>query len=222
MKFLLTKYKKQLYFLFPILLVGGLAYAVTTFGSTPLFDSTEDFVLFSNEKITLEQKTQISSGFLGSNNGIHIKKENIVNSDMFADEIALDKETQVNGNISYNKLTTQKSTQVFGVQTNQVNLLIAVIPDIPEFQPGQDNVIVAGDTNTLNQGNYFNILLKKSSKQQIQHTKQSNIKDTSNTNKNINTFKNINDSNNNNSPNINASKDSNVNNKNDSNSLYGT
>ncbi len=144
--------------------IGGIAFVAFNFSGTPLFGSTDQFVLFAQEEIKLEQDTQVSSGDVGSNGKIDIEKDIIVNGNLFADTITIDKNTSINGNASFNKLKLHKDSQILGTQTNRIQLPIANLPEIPEFQIGTEDFKLEGTTNTLPAGNYRNITLEKNSR----------------------------------------------------------
>ena len=63
------------------LAIAGLAFVALTSpkNNQPLFSNLENFVLFAEEEITLEQGVQISSGDIGSNNKLDIQKEIVIN-----------------------------------------------------------------------------------------------------------------------------------------------
>src|SRR3989338_4252372 len=156
------------HYLISAVVVSGVVFAATNFNfnQQPLFSNTNNFVLFSEKEITLEQETQISSGDLGSNNKLDIQKDNIINGNLFAKEISIDKNTTVNGNTSFNKLKFHKDSQILGVQTKPVKLPIASLPQIPNFTIGNQNLTFTG-TSTLNihtPGSYRNIIMEKNSR----------------------------------------------------------
>src|SRR3989338_1624203 len=144
--------------------VGGLAAAMFSFNSQPIFDNTDNFVLFAQEEIKLEQGVQVSSGDLGSNGKIDIEKDSIINGNLFAKEISIDKNTIINGNASFNKLKLHKEVQILGTQTKPVQLLIANLPEIPAFNIGTQNFNFTGATNTLAAGSYRDIVVEKNSR----------------------------------------------------------
>src|SRR3989338_2219833 len=144
--------------------VGGLAAAMFSFNSQPIFDNTDNFVLFAQEEIKLEQGVQVSSGDLGSNGKIDIEKDSIINGNLFAKEISIDKNTIINGNASFNKLKLHKDAQILGTQTKPVQLPIANLPEIPDFQVGTQDFKFEGQDNTLAAGSYRNITLEKNSR----------------------------------------------------------
>ena len=144
--------------------IGGIAFAATNFSNPLLFQNTENFVLFAQEEIKLEQGVQVSSGDLGANEEIDIQKDAIINGNLFADKITLDKNTVINGNVSFNKLKLHKEAQILGTQTKPVQLPIAVLPDIPDFQIGTQDFKFTGENNTLSAGSYSNITLEKQSR----------------------------------------------------------
>lgn len=145
------------------LATGGIVISAMN-SAPPLFSSLDNFVLFAQEEIKLEQGVQVSSGDLGSNGKIEIEKDAIINGNLFADEITIDKNTTINGNVSFNKLKTEKDTQILGTQTNPVQLPIANLPDIPGFQVGTQDFKFEGQSNTLAAGNYRDILIEKDSR----------------------------------------------------------
>ena len=146
------------------LALGGIALVAMNFNNLPLFNSLDSFVLFAQEEIKLEKDTQISSGDIGSNGKIDIDKEAIINGNLFADKITLDKNVTINGNVSFNKLKTEKETQILGTQIKPVQLPIANLPEIPEFQIGTQDFKFEGQENTLAAGSYRDITLGKNSR----------------------------------------------------------
>src|SRR3989338_3623456 len=147
--------------------VGGLAAAMFSFNSQPIFDNTDNFVLFAQEEIKLEQGVQVSSGDLGSNGKIDIEKDSIINGNLFAKEISIDKNTIINGNASFNKLKLHKEVQILGTQTKPVQLLIANLPEIPAFNIGTQNFNFTEATNTLAAGSYRDIVVEKNSRLEL-------------------------------------------------------
>src|SRR3989338_6856260 len=147
--------------------VGGLAAAMFSFNSQPIFDNTDNFVLFAQEEIKLEQGVQVSSGDLGSNGKIDIEKDSIINGNLFAKEISIDKNTIINGNASFNKLKLHKEVKILGTQTKPVQLLIANLPEIPAFNIGTQNFNFTGATNTLAAGSYRDIVVEKNSRLEL-------------------------------------------------------
>lgn len=94
----------------PSLVFGGFVAAIV-FINPPIFDKIDNFVLFAQEEIKLEQDVQVSSGDIGSNNKINVEKT-VINGNLFADEIELDKNVVINGSVSSNKLEIKKETQM--------------------------------------------------------------------------------------------------------------
>ena len=147
-----------------VLAFGGIVLAAVNFNSQPLFQNTDNFVLFAQEEIKLEQGVQISSGDLGSNKKIDIEKDAIINGNLFADRISIDKNTTINGNASFNKLQIKKESEILGTQTKPIQLPIVNLPEIPEFTIGTQDFKFEGENNTLPSGNYRNITIEKNSK----------------------------------------------------------
>jgi len=164
--FLVKVNKKQ--FILPVaafVIFSGLVFNGNLFaGEEPLFDSLDNFVLFAQEEIKIEQGVQISSGDLGSNKEINIEKDAIINGNLFAHEITIDKNATVNGNASFNKLKLHKDSQILGTQTKPIQLPIANLPEIPEFTIGIQDFRFEGQNNALSSGNYRDIILEKDSR----------------------------------------------------------
>lgn len=156
--------KVEPYHIVSVLAIGGIIFAAANFSGPPLFNNLDNFVLFAQEEIKLEQGTQVSSGDLGSNKEIDIEKDTIINGNLFADKITLDKNTIVNGNVSFNKLKIKEETQILGTQTKPVQLPIANLPEIPDFQIGTQDFKFEGQNNALASSNYRDITLEKNSK----------------------------------------------------------
>ncbi len=146
------------------LAAGGIAFAAFNFNGTPLFNNLDNFVLFASEEIQIEQGTQVSSGDLGSNGKIDIEKDVIINGNLFANEITIDKDSTINGNASFNKLKPHKNSRILGTQTKPVQLPIANIPNVSEFQIGTQDFRFEGATNTLSVGSYRDIILEKNAR----------------------------------------------------------
>ncbi|MDP3947312.1 MAG: polymer-forming cytoskeletal protein, partial [bacterium] len=150
------------HYVISLLAAGGIALAALNFTSPPLFENTDNFVLFAQEEIKLEQGVQVSSGDVGSNGDIDIQKDAIVNGNLFADKITVDKNTTINGNVSFNKLKLHKDAQILGTQTKPVQLPIAILPEIPDFPVGTQDFKFEGQANTLAAGNYRDVVLEES------------------------------------------------------------
>ncbi|MDP3935063.1 MAG: hypothetical protein Q8Q46_02530 [Candidatus Giovannonibacteria bacterium] len=151
--------------IFFFLAAGGIVLAAFNFnpptGGQPLFQNLDQFVLFAEEEIKLEQGVQVSSGDLGTNGKLNIQKEVIVNGNLFADRITIDKDSQINGHVSFNTLETKKETKILGTQTKPVSLPIANLPEILAFQIGTQDFKFEGQANTLPAGHYRDITLEK-------------------------------------------------------------
>jgi len=163
MKPLLTTHRLKLELLTAVFLTVGLAYALITSASTPLFQTTEDFVLFATQDLKLEQEVQVSSGNLGSNNTISIEKEALITGNLFANKITVDKDTQINGNATFNQLTIKKDAEILGSQTTQVTLPIAAVPPLAPFNTGIITITIEGEDNTLDAGIFKSITLQQGS-----------------------------------------------------------
>ncbi|MBI2121981.1 MAG: hypothetical protein HYT98_02555 [Candidatus Sungbacteria bacterium] len=149
------------------LAVGGIAFTVLNFNNPSLFTDLSGFVLFAQEEIKLEQAVQVSSGDIGSNGKIDIEKDVIVNGDLFSKEIIIDKNSTINGNASFNKIKLHKDAKILGAQTKPVQLPIANLPEIPDFQIGTQNFKFEGAANTLSAGSYRDIVLEKNSRLEL-------------------------------------------------------
>ncbi len=146
------------------LALGSFAVFLTTFSNQPLFNNLDSFVLFAQEEIKIEKEVQVSSGDIGSNKKLDIQKDSIINGNLFADTITLDKGVTINGNVSFNKIKIQKEAQILGSQTKPVSLPIANLPEIPDFQIGTQDFKFEGPNNTLAAGSYRNLVLEKNSR----------------------------------------------------------
>lgn len=147
-----------------VIAAGSVLFVAMNSNNPPLFQNTDNFILFASGEIKLEQGVQVSSGDLGSNDKIDIAKDSIINGNLFADKISLDKNTQINGNVSYNKLQTQKESQILGAKTTPVSLPIANLPEIPDFSIGTQDFKFESQNNALAVGSYRNITLEKDSR----------------------------------------------------------
>jgi hypothetical protein len=130
---------------------------------SPLFSSTDQFVLFADEEITLEENTQVSSGDLGSNGDLKLSANALASGDLFADKITLNKGASVNGNASYNKLRSATGTQILGTQTKPISLPIANLPALPDFTVGMTSLTITGTSTILSPNNYRDITLNQGS-----------------------------------------------------------
>lgn len=144
-----------------LLAAGGIAFAALNFQNQPLFSSLDQFVLFAEEEIKLEQGVQVSSGDLGANGKLGIQKEAIINGNLFADRITIDKDSQINGNASYNKLDIKKESRILGTQIKPVQLPVALLPEIPDFAVGTQDFKFVGQNNALTAGNYRDVTIEK-------------------------------------------------------------
>lgn len=146
--------------------MDNLSGLISGFSNQPFFNSVDNFVLFGNEELKLEQGVQISSGDIGSNKDLDIQKDVIVNGNLFADKITIDKSSVINGNASFNKLQSQKETQILGVTTIPVSLPIASLPAISDFPIGTQDIKFTGTStaNVLNPGNYKDIIVDRNSR----------------------------------------------------------
>ena len=124
------------HYIISVIAVSGIVFAAVNFSNPPLFQNTDNFVLFAQEKMELEKGVQVSSGDLGSNEEIDIEKDSTINGNLFADKSPLDKNTIINGNASFNKFKIEKDAKILGTQTKPVSLPIANLPEIPDFSIG--------------------------------------------------------------------------------------
>ena len=154
----------RIHHVFSLLATGGIVLVLTSSGSASPFPSLDQFVLFAEEELALEQGVQVSSGDLGTNGKLDIQKEATVSGDLFADELAIDKNSQVNGSASYNNLKLRKEAQILGTQTKPISLPVAILPEIPDFQVGTEDFKFKGEINTLPAGNYRDLTLEKESR----------------------------------------------------------
>jgi len=146
------------------LALGGIAFAAFNFNSQPLFDTTDDFILFAKEEIEIEEGVQVSSGNLGSNQEIEIDKDVLINGNLFSKAIELDKNVIINGDVSFKKLKTKEGVQILGEQITPVSLPIANVPDVADFEVGTQNFKFEGQTNILAAGSFRGITLEEDSR----------------------------------------------------------
>lgn len=156
--------KNHYHYIVSALAVAGIVFAVASFSNPPLFQNTDNFILFASEEIKLEKEVQISSGDLGSNKELDIQKDVIITGNLFADEVEIDKNTQINGNVSFNKLEVHKEAKILGNQTKPVSLPIANLPEIPDFQIGTQDFKFEGNNNNLAAGSYRDLKIEKDSR----------------------------------------------------------
>jgi len=147
--------------IFTFVVVVALTVSASHNGSEPLFTDLDQFVLFAEQNVNLEEDVQISSGDTGSNEEINIKKDSIISGNLFANTVDLEKRSVINGNASFNELKIKKDAEILGEQITPVSLPIAILPTIPSFTTGTQNFTFTGDGNTLPQGNFNNVTLKK-------------------------------------------------------------
>ena len=164
MEVLKKRIKGNYHYIVSALAVVGIAFVAFNSTNSSLFNNLDQFILFAQEEIKLEQGIQISSGDLGSNDKIDIEKDAIINGNLFADTISIDKNTTINGNASFNKIKIHKEAKILGTQTKPVQLPIANLPEIPEFQIGTQDFKFEGENNALITGNYRDIVLEKNSR----------------------------------------------------------
>lgn len=118
----------------------------------PLFPNTENFVLFAEDEIIFEQDVQVSSGDVGTNGDLTIKKEGIVSGNIYGNRIAIEKDTQINGNAAFNILDLAKGAQILGSSSSTLSLPVALtapLPDIDHTFEGKGNVLPAGAYGTI-------------------------------------------------------------------------
>jgi len=148
----------------PTIAIGGVVAVVFSLGGTPLFETTESFVLFGDVDVTFEQGVQVSSGDIGSNNKLTVEKDALVSGDLFADTIILKKDATINGNASFNTLKAKKDSIILGATSTPVSLPIADIPTIAAFVTGTTSLTFSGEDNQLNAGSFDTITLRKDSR----------------------------------------------------------
>ena len=184
--------------------VGGIAFAALNLTTQPLFPSLDQFVLVAENRIHLAGDVQVSSGDLASNKEIAIAGNNIINGNLFSDAIKIAGDTQINGGASFNELKLTQNSEILGATSTPISLPIIELPDLPDFTPGnqdlivqEDQVISPGDFNklevkegitlTLNPGTYNlnEFALRDSSKLLFTATTTINIKQTLKINKNV-------------------------------------
>jgi hypothetical protein len=142
------------------LLFGGVSFAaVHSIPKPPVFPDTNQFVIFTEQSINLEENTTVSSGDVGTNGTLSFDKNGIANGDIFADKIEIAKGTTINGNANYNKLSNKG--EILGTKTKPVSLPIANLPAVQSFTIGTEDKTFSGNANTLPAGNYKNIILQK-------------------------------------------------------------
>ncbi|MEX2053112.1 MAG: hypothetical protein WD898_02715 [Candidatus Paceibacterota bacterium] len=146
------------------LAIGGIVFAAFSFGGSPFFGDTNNFVLFATNELKLEKEVQVSSGDLGSNEEVDIQKDVIINGNLFADEIEIDKNTVINGSVSANKLGLKEDGEILGTRTDSASLPIANLPEVPVFTVGDEDLQFQGQANILNPGSFAKVTLEKDSK----------------------------------------------------------
>lgn len=144
------------------ILVAAAGFNVNGITPQPLFTDLDQFVLAA-EEIHFADGVQVSSGDLASNGRIFISGENIVNGNLFADEIRIAGDTVINGNVSFNKFHLADNAEVLGEESTPISLPIIQLPDIPEIQPQGDDVTVENE-ETISPGNYNRIEVKEGAK----------------------------------------------------------
>ena len=164
MEVLKKRIKGNYHYIVSALAVVGIAFVAFNSTNSSLFNNLDQFILFAQEEIKLEQGIQISSGDLGSNDKIDIEKDAIINGNLFADTISIDKNSTINGNASFNKLKIHKEAKILGTQTKPVSLPIANLPDIPDFSIGTQDFKFEGQNNNLPAGSYRDIIVEKNSR----------------------------------------------------------
>lgn len=141
---------------------GGVSLtAIHTIPNPPLFPNTDHFVLFADQSLSLEENVTISSGDIGTNKTLDIRKDTIVNGNLFADTITIDKNTTINGNATFNKLSN--SGEILGTKITPISLPIANLSAIQPSTTGTEDPTFQGAVNTLPAGNYRNITVQKDS-----------------------------------------------------------
>ena len=186
------------------LAIGGLFLATLNFNTQPLFTDLNQFVLVAEDRIHLAGDVQVSSGDLAVNGEIAIAGSNIISGNLFSDEIKIAGGTQINGDASFNELKLTQNSEILGTTSTPISLPIIELPDIPDFIPGnqdliiqEDRVISPGDFNklevkegvtlTLNPGTYNlnELALRDGAKLLFAATTTINIKQTLKINTNV-------------------------------------
>jgi len=144
------------------ILAAAAGFNVNTITPQPLFTDLDQFVLVA-EEIHLAGGVQVSSGDLASNSRIFISGENIVNGNLFSDEIRIASSAVINGSVSFNKLHLADTAEVLGEESTPISLPVIQLPNLPEVQPNGNDVIVE-NKETLNPGNFNRIEVKKGAK----------------------------------------------------------
>lgn len=144
------------------LMIGGVSLtALHTTPNPPLLQNTNNFLIFADQNIFLDENSTISSGDLGTNGKLEIGKDSTINGNLFADKIALDKNTSINGNASFN--TLKNEGEILGTQTKLVSLPIANLLPPSLFPTGTEDRTFQGAVNAFPAGNYKNITLQNDS-----------------------------------------------------------
>ena len=142
------------------LAIGGLFLATLNFNTQPLFTDLNQFVLVAEDSIRLAQDVQVSSGDVAANEEIAIASNNIINSNLFADKIKITGNTQVNGGISFNELQASPTSIILGTTSTPISLPIIELPDVPDFETGDRDLIVTED-ETISPSNFSKLEVKE-------------------------------------------------------------
>ncbi len=145
-----------------VLAGGSLIFAVIV-SNKPLFSSLEQFVLVAEEEIHLAGNVQTSSGDIASNGRIFVSGENIINGNLFANEIRVAGGTTINSNVSFNKFHLADTAEILGEESTPISLPIIQLPEVPEIQPQGDDIIIENE-ETISPGTYNKIDVKEGAK----------------------------------------------------------
>ncbi|MEK7146829.1 MAG: hypothetical protein AAB772_01080, partial [Patescibacteria group bacterium] len=135
---------------------GGILLAALSLNNQPLFSNLDQFVLVAEDKILLENNIQVSSGDLASNKEIRIRQNNIINGNLFADNIKIGATSTINGNASFNELEINPLSQILGQTSTLISSPIIKLPETPAFQAGEQDLTITQD-QIINPGNFDEI-----------------------------------------------------------------
>lgn len=156
--------RERIAYLTPVLAFLALTVSAVSFGKEPLFFDLDQFVLVAEDTIHFAEDVQVSSGDLASNKEIRLSEDVLVSGNLFSDEIRLAERSTVNGSTTSNKLRLAEDASVLGEQTPSISLPVVKLPEIPDFEPGTQDLKFKGSDNTLAPGSYGKVTLEEDSR----------------------------------------------------------
>lgn len=140
-----------------VLIFAWLSFTAAYLHAAPL-PAIDQFVLGTQAGIHLAQSVQLSNGVTVSNGVIAIAEQDIINGDLYGNEIDVASSSTINGNLSFNTLKAAASSVIYGSKSSPISLPIFNLPQISAFRVGTQNLTIKSD-QTLSPGNYASVVV---------------------------------------------------------------